>query len=266
MTTATPATPGTVPADQLPRRAWVEQVMGLPVSVHVRGEHAHSTLVEQAVRQVYRSLREADARFSTYRSDSEVSALRRGEGIEPSDDMLEVLALCAQARARTGGVFDADLPGGFDPSGLVKGWAVERAAEPLRELAVGNDWLVNAGGDIVLHAEAGRTWRVGVEDPRDPSRTLSTFSLSHGAIATSGHLRRGDHIIDPRTGRPAERSVLSATVLGPSLLWADVDATAAYVRGEESLGWAGRMPGSTLLLVRSDGSLVSTRPHRPLPA
>jgi thiamine biosynthesis lipoprotein len=251
------ATPGT--ATTLPRRAWVEQVMGLPVSVHVRGAAAGSPLVAHAVSELYRSLHRDDERFSTYRAGSEVSALRRGELPTPSPDLQAVLRLCAQARERTGGAFDADLPGGFDPAGLVKSWAVERAAAALRDAAAGSDWLVNAGGDILLHAEAGRAWLVGVEDPRDPARTLRAFRLSHGAIATSGSAHRGAHITDPRTGQPARTGLLSATVLAPTLLWADVYATAAYVRGDDALRWLGGIPGVRALLVRPDGTQVCLR-------
>jgi len=245
-------------APDLPRRAWVEQVMGLPISVHVRGDAALSSSVERAVVELFESLRRADQRFSTYRADSEVSARRRGEAVRPSADMLEVLALCDEARRLTRGAFDPDLPSGFDPSGLVKGWAVERASGPLRKAAGGSDWLVNAGGDILLHAEAGRTWRIGIEDPRSPDRTLRALSLSRGAVATSGHARRGAHITDPRTGRAADGTVLSATVVAPTLLWADVYATAAYVRGVQALPWLGRADGARILLVRADGSLLST--------
>src|SRR4051794_9424535 len=188
----------------LPRRAWVEQVMGLPISVHVRGDAALSPNVDRAVLELFESLRRADQRFSTYRADSEVSARRRGQAARPSADMLEVLALCDQARALTRGAFDADLPGGFDPSGLVKGWAVERATGPLREAAGGSDWLVNAGGDILLHAEAGRTWRGGVEDPPRPGPTPRAPSPSRGASAPPRPAPRGGRIPHPqaRPGPP----------------------------------------------------------------
>jgi FAD:protein FMN transferase len=238
----------------LPRRAWVEQVMGLPVSVHVRAAGAHSPAVAAAVAEFYRRLHRDDRRFSTYRPDSEVSALRRGELPEPSQDLRTVLELCQRAKERTGGAFDADLPGGFDPGGLVKGWAVERAAATLRDAVGGGDWLVNAGGDILLHAAPGRTWVVGVEDPRDPARTLLALALSAGAVATSGPARRGAHITDPRTGRPVGPGLLSATVLADTLLCADVCATAAYVLGAGGLTELG-VRG---LLVREDGSQLST--------
>jgi len=249
-----------------PRRAWVEQVMGLPVSVHVRGAAATSPAVQAAVGELFASLHRVDERFSTYRSDSEVSRLRRGEGGALSPELVEVLVRCDEARQRTRGAFDPNLPGGFDPSGLVKGWAVERAAEPLRAAAAGSDWLVNACGDVLVHAVEGRAWNVAVEDPRRADRVVRTYALSSGAIATSGAARRGAHITDPATGRPAAAGLLSATVLAPTLLWADVYATAAYVRGLESLSWLGRLDGVRALLVRADGSLVSTAPAAARPA
>jgi thiamine biosynthesis lipoprotein len=177
----------------------------------------------------------------------------------PSPDLAEVLTLCDSARQETGGAFDANLPGGFDPSGLVKGWAVERAAlRHLPDATSDSDWLVNAGGDIVLHAAGGRTWRVGIEDPADPTRTVRTFALASGAVATSGSAHRGAHLIDPRSGRPVTGGLRAATVLAPTLLQADVWATAAYVVGEPALATLARMPGIRALLVRADGSLVST--------
>ncbi|MEH3075553.1 MAG: FAD:protein FMN transferase [Quadrisphaera sp.] len=246
---------------ELPRRAWVQQLMGLPVSVHVRGaaledDDGARSDVEAAVAELFAELRRLDARFSTYRPDSEVSLLRArasapgGDGApgEPSPLLAEVQHLCAVARGATGGAFDADLPGGWDPSGLVKGWAVERAVRPLRAVCseLGLDWLVDAGGDVLLRAVDGRTWSVGVEDPADPSRLLGALRLRDGAVATSGSVHRGAHVVDPETGRPASTSV-QATVLGPSLLWADVFATAAVVKAsggaEVARAWLDTLSG-----------------------
>ena len=131
------------------RRAWVEQIMGLPVSVHVRGPQADAPETARLVQLALASLRADDRRFSTYRADSEVTRMRSGGVFAPSEHLATVLGLCSEARRRTDGAFDAMLPGGFDPSGLVKGWAVERAGGWLRELQ-GTDWLINAGGDVLL--------------------------------------------------------------------------------------------------------------------
>lgn len=223
------------------RRAWVEQLMGLPVSLHLRGPGAADGDARAAA--VFASLREIDRLFSTYREDSQISALRRGEFTEHDSPPLvrEVLALCREARERTEGWFDPWLPGGFDPSGLVKGWAVERAAAGLGDI----DHCLNAGGDIVVHvtSPASPPWRIGIEDPRDRRRLIAVHAVRTGAVATSGTAARGPHIIDPRRGVPA-RDMLSVTVAGPSLCWADVYATAAFAHGPGAESWLSRIdPG-----------------------
>src|SRR6185437_17006711 len=178
----------------VPRRAWVEQIMGLPVSVHVRGDNPSTSPVAEH----FADLQRADEVFSPYREDSDLSRWDRGElALADADPMLaEVVELCDEARERTGGWFDARrLPDPrtgaprYDPSGLVKGWAVQRAAERLRDVA-GRGWCVNAGGDVVLHAPDGQpAWRVGIEDPADPRRILRVVERRTGGVATSGSAR-----------------------------------------------------------------------------
>jgi thiamine biosynthesis lipoprotein len=220
-------------AVEAPRRAFVEQVMGLPVSIHVRGD-VRSEAVETAVGQVWTMLRKVDAVFSTWRPDSELLRLRRGEldaaAAHPWHS--EVSELCAEAGVRTHGLFSATAPGTgeYDPTGLVKGWAVEKAAALLAH-APRVSFCINAGGDLV--AGSGRwaeptTWQVGIEDPRHQGVVAATVPLTVGGLATSGAAARGAHITDPRTGQPVDREG-SASVWGPSLLWADVWATALFV-------------------------------------
>lgn len=248
------------------RRAFVAQIMGLPVSVHVRGPRARSEPVAAAVEQAFEELRAADRTFSTYRSASAVSRIQRGELALPDagPDVREVAELCEEAGRRTQGAFTAWLPGPdgprFDPTGLVKGWAAERAFAGLtdRLAALGaHDVLLSAGGDVVV--ACGRTdtpdWLVAVEDPRDRARTLTTVPLRRGAVATSGTAARGAHIVDPRTRQPAAQ-LRSATVVGPSLLWADVYATAAFVRGRAAATWLPTLGQHAGVLVHADGTVV----------
>jgi len=245
----------------LPRRAWVEQIMGLPVSIHLRGPDPDGSQARDAVAACFAVLRHADAVFSPYRDDSDLSRWERGELAADAADptFAEVVALCDEARDRTGGWFDPrGLPDPrtgsprFDPSGLVKGWAVQRAAGQLRQLRR-YSWCLNAGGDILVHAEAEHpAWRVGIEDPDDPQRLLQVLERRDGAVATSGTARRGRHILDPYTRRPAD-AVRSVTVTGPDLLWADVYATAAAARGPRSLHWLETLDGHAALLVSASG-------------
>jgi thiamine biosynthesis lipoprotein len=237
----------------------VDQIMGMPISIHLRGTAAPS-LRQAAVDAVYAELREVDRVFSTYRSDSDISRLRREEITVADCDasVAEVLARCEEARLVTGGSFDAWLPGPdgvvrVDPSGLVKGWAVERAAGHLSALA-GDDFYLNAGGDIALGCANNQSppWRIGVEDPRRQDSLLGVLTMASGAVATSGTLHRGEHLIDPATGRAAT-AMRSVTVVGPSLLWADVYATAAFVRGADALDQLTWPSGYEALLVTADG-------------
>jgi thiamine biosynthesis lipoprotein len=246
-----------------PRRAWVEQVMGLPVSVHLRGDGSRSEEADERVRAAYDELRAIDVIFSPYRPGSDVSRIDRGElAVEEAHPLVaDVSKLCQTARELTGGSFDASYrsqPGGrrrFDPTGLVKGWAVQRAAEHLAA-GLGCDVSINAGGDIAMRP--GRDplpWRVGVADPTDPLRVLAVVPVVSGGVATSGTAARGRHIIDPRHGDPVDEG-LSVTVVGPSLLWADVLATAAFVRGRAGLDLVEALDGYEALVVEAAG--VST--------
>jgi thiamine biosynthesis lipoprotein len=220
--------------------------MGMPISIHLRGEDVDSPMAARAVKDAFDLLTEADLLFSTYREDSEVNRIRRGDLHQERADPLvqEVAALCRQAGELTEGAFTDQLPDDqgvlrFDPTGLVKGWAAERAASRLA-VVPSTSFCLNAGGDVVVggegvHANGGSesVWRIGIEDPRDRSQVAEVVELRHGGLATSGTAARGAHLYDPNT-RAFEDRAGSITVVGPSLMWADVWATALFV-GPESL-------------------------------
>ena len=215
--------------------------MGMPISIHVRGANLDSTPVALGVEAAFDLLRQADRLFSTYRHDSEISRIRRGElDADQADPLVrEVIRLCQQARELTEGAFTDRLPDDegvprFEPTGLVKGWAADRAACRLAELP-GASFCLNAGGDVVVGgtaSDAGEKqaapWWVGIEDPRDRTRIAEIVELCHGGVATSGMAARGAHLYDPGTQTFVERTG-SVTVVGPNLMWADVWATALFV-------------------------------------
>lgn len=236
------------------RTVHVERVMGTVVSFDLRGEGDHEAAIGDAVAWFH----EVDARFSTYRPDSELMRFRRGEWPTPSADLREVIAACDVLAAESGGAFDANLPGGFDPSGYVKGWSVERAARLLRAHGC-ESWCINAGGDVLVSSGAATSapWRVGVRHPFDADALATVLEIRSGAVATSGRYERGDHVRDPRTGRPAT-AVASSTVLGPDLGLADAFATAALVLGEAGPAWVAGLPGYEVWSVLDDGRVLST--------
>lgn len=222
-----------------PSTRYVEHVMGMPISLALRGRHADDAMGRVAWDDVVASLRAADRVFSTYRPDSTISRLGRGE-LSLTDcppEVSEVLALGTAAERDSGGAFAVLRDGVLDPSGVVKGWAAERAAAHLSALP-DTDFCLSAGGDITCRTldPTGPRWRIGIEDPHDPGRLAAVVPLRTGAVATSGTARRGAHIVDARTGRPPT-GVASVTVVGGSLTTVDIDATAAFALGGNAESW-----------------------------
>jgi thiamine biosynthesis lipoprotein len=249
-----------------PTARYVAHVMGMPISLAMRGRHASDETGRAAWALVMEHLRAVDRVFSPYRRDSVVSRLGRGELALPDcpPEVAEVLALGEEANRDSGGAFSVHLPGPdgavvLDPSGVVKGWAAERAAEPLRALP-GTDFCLSAGGDIVCRTvdPDGPPWRIGIEDPRDPHRLVAVVPIGTGAVATSGSAHRGQHVVDARTGRPPA-GIASVTVVADSLTAADIDATAAYAQGPDAATWLRTRPGRSGLVVWADGSTTTVR-------
>ncbi|WP_018681954.1 FAD:protein FMN transferase [Actinokineospora enzanensis] len=239
----------------------VEHVMGMPISLALRGRHTDDTAARSAWAAVLDELREVDRVFSTYRADSFVSRLGRGE-ITVTDcppEVAEVLALGDRADRESGGAFRVWRPGMdgepvLDTDGVVKGWAAERAAVHLRALPA-TDFCLSAGGDLVcrtLDPDAD-PWRIGVEHPIDPTRLVAVIPVHSGAVATSGTTHRGAHLVDARTGLPPY-GVASVTVIADSLTWADIDATAAYAHGPAAADWLRTRPDRDALVVWPDGT------------
>jgi FAD:protein FMN transferase len=261
----------TSPASERPVRRHVEHVMGMPISLALRGRHESSPAGRAAWAAVMAELAEVDRVFSTYRSDSAIGRLDRGE-LALADcppEVHEVLELGERASEASGGAFSVWLPAPadpdgrrrLDPSGVVKGWAAERAARHLALLDE-TDYCLSAGGDITCRAaRTSEPWRIGIEDPREPGRVLAVVPVRTGAVATSGTAHRGAHLVDARTGR-APTGVASVTVIGPSLTWADIDATAAYAQGDQATTWLRTRPVHSALVVSPDGRTTTVVPER----
>jgi thiamine biosynthesis lipoprotein len=235
--------------------------MGMPISLAMRGRHADDRYGDAAWARALAVLHEADRVFSTYRPDSYISRLGRGE-LQVTDcppEVAEVLALGELARIQSDGAFNVRRPnaGGrthLDPSGVVKGWAVQRAVHAFDALA-DTDVCLSAGGDLVCRAaDDSDPWRIGIENPHDPTRVVAVVPVRNGAVATSGLAHRGGHIVDARTGH-VPRSVASVTVVACDLTWADIDATAAFAHGELALAWLSTRPARRGVVVEADGSV-----------
>ena len=237
-----------------------EPVMGTVVSFTVHAGARSPDEVEAAVAEACTELHRLDGIFSTWLDESPMSRLRRGEltSSEAPSEISEVLALCNVAKTATGGWFDPwSMPGGVDPTGLVKGWAVESAAKVLRR-AGATSAMINAGGDIATFGEPsdGQHWRIGIRHPWRVDALACVLEIT-SAIATSGTYERGEHLVNPFTGKYAS-AVASASVTGPDLAIADAFATALAVAGEIGLDFVRDAVGYDAYLILPDGTEMST--------
>ncbi|NUP35475.1 MAG: FAD:protein FMN transferase [Streptomyces sp.] len=245
-----------------PRRGvrHVEHAMGTVFSFDIRDPATPA--IGRALEEAVAWLHHVDEVFSTYRPDSAISRLGRGElSVERcGPEVAEVLGLCEAAARATDGWFSHTAGGRLDPSGMVKGWAVERASRILYGAGAHNT-CVNGGGDIQLRGEAapGVPWRVGIAHPLRPGALCAVVTGRGGglAVATSGTAERGPHVLDPRTGEPAT-ALASLTLTGPGLTWTDALATAAFAMGPAARAWTEALESHQALGVTAEGALWQT--------
>ena len=268
-----------------PRQRRAERVMGTVISLFAPGGGADSAAADRC----FAWLHEVDRRFSPFRPDSEVSRLMRaagegrphGEGpgsatpgdaepahgtlAEPGDlspELAEVLELCEIVEALSDGAFDIRrhrADGAPDPTGVVKGWAVDRAGDILAEAGIAH-FCIGAGGDVLARGgrAPGEPWRIGVAHPSERGAMTLTLEADDLAVATSGSTERGHHIVDARTGQ-VPRELLTLSVAGPSLARADAYATAAFAMGTAGLRWCESLPGYAACGTTPDGRLLVSR-------
>lgn len=214
--------------------------MGMPVTLEV----AEQAATRQSLDEVFGYLQYVDEKFSTYKNTSEISAINRGEvDIQNAGkDMQEIFALAEETRLETNGYFDIRHNGMIDPSGLVKGWSIQNAAELFRRKGYRN-YYVEAGGDAEVAGKNQRSlmWQVGIRDPFNSEQIVKVLSLSNCGVATSGTYIRGQHIYDPNSNESSVQEIVSLTVVGPNVFEADRYATAAFAMGREGIGFIERL-------------------------
>jgi thiamine biosynthesis lipoprotein len=249
----------------------VEDIMGMPIGIDLRDVDLDPSILNDA----FAWLRQVDETFSTYKPESEMSRLNRGElRLDEADpEIRTVLQRCEQLRFQTAGYFDARAafwqgaahdriqdpsPAAMDPSGLVKGWAVDRAGE-LLDAAGARNYCINAGGDIRTRGAAlpDTSWRIGILHPLQHDKVAAVVEANDLGIATSGTYARGEHIVDPYNPTPPQ-TVLSVTIVGPDLGTADAYATAAFAMGEEGPEWTTGLAGYEAMTILANETVLFT--------
>lgn len=231
--------------------------MGMPVTIEVVDPTATQELLDSA----FAYLDYVDRKFSTYKAESEISLINTGaltlEGA--SEDMKTIFALAEQTRLETNGYFEIRHNGKYDPSGVVKGWAIYNAAQLLRGRGAQN-YYVEAGGDVQM---AGRNagaelWRVGIRNPFNPDEIVKVLSLTDCGVATSGSYVRGNHIYNPHDEADLLDEIVSITVIGPDICEADRFATAAFAMGRHGIFFVESVYGLEGYMIDRDGRATFT--------
>lgn len=234
-------------------------IMGMPVKVEIVDMHASVEDFEA----VFSYLREVDEKFSTYKEGSEISRINSGE-LAPGDasgEMREVFRLAEETKVQTRGFFDIKTPSGaYDPSGLVKGWAIRNAARLLEARGLKN-FYVDVGGDIEARGtgENGEPWKVGIQNPLKTDEIVKVLNLRNAGVATSGTYLQGAHIYDPHQKAAPSHDIVSLTVVGPDVYEADRFATAAFAMGRDGILFIDGLDGFEGYMIDTSGMATMTR-------
>ena len=222
------------------KRSWSQ--MGMPITLEIVDERVTAEPFG-VVRDYFTTV---DETFSTYKPASEISRINRNELPidEWSPEVKKVLELCDETRQATDGYFDIRRDGVIDPSGLVKGWAINQAAKLLHKEGF-KSFCLEVGGDIQVSGRnrTGQHWRIGLRNPFNASEIVKTVTVGSGGVATSGTAERGAHIYNPRSPAKLISEVISLTVIGPNIYEADRFATAAFAMGRAGIDFIERLAG-----------------------
>lgn len=229
----------------------------MPIMVELLDASATAAMIDQ----VFTWFEQVDQTFSTYKPTSEISRINDGSLTidAASPEVQKIFQLAAETKQQTHGYFDITDQGKVDPSGIVKGWAIERATDILRQGKQYN-FYVSAGGDIAVSgvSSSGKPWRIGIRNPFNREENLKILSVSNCGVATSGTYIRGQHIYNPLTRRPAN-DIASLTVIGPNIYDADRFATAAYAMGQSGIQFVETLPGYEGYMIDHHGHATMTK-------
>jgi Membrane-associated lipoprotein involved in thiamine biosynthesis len=233
-------------------------LMGMTVTVEI----ADYSAKESDIDMVFSYFESVEKRFSVFKDDSEITLINNGKISQSqySEDMKTVFVLAEKTKSQTNGYFDIITPDGkYNPSGIVKGWAIYNASKMLLEKGLKN-FYVEAGGDIQAHGLNGQgmKWSVGIQNPFDPSQIVKVIRLKDMGIATSGTYRRGLHIYNPHNAKEPLTEIVSISVIGPNIYEADRFATAAFAMGAQGINFIENLKGFEGYMINKDGIAVQT--------
>ncbi len=231
-------------------------LMGMPVTLEIIDESA----TQKDLDDVYSYFTWVDNKFSTYKKDSEITKFNEGK-IKRHDfsfEMKVIFAKSAQTKKETDGYFDIKHNNYYDPSGIVKGWAIYNAAQILKKRKFKN-FFVDVGSDIQVYGKnsEGKNWKIGIKNPFNQNQIVKVLSITNLGIATSGTYIRGQHVYNPKDCKPITE-ILSLTVIGSDIYEADRFATAAFAMGKKGIYFIEELKGFEGYMIDKEGIATQT--------
>ncbi len=246
-------------------------LMGTPVRVKVNGQNSPH-LARRAIWEIKR----IDRLFSRFKPNSEVSLINKLAGLAPlqvSNETFDCIKLAVKINKLSRGAFDITM--GHPRSltidsklrkiylkrkgieinlgGIGKGFAAESARKLLLKKGA-KSGMIDMRSSIAVFGQ--KTWKIGIQHPREKDAIMGTVELKNGeSLATSGDYERGNHIIDPRTGKPT-RGCQSVTIIGKDAAEADALSTAVFVLApKQGMQLIESLPGIEGLIVDAGGKI-----------
>lgn len=222
-------------------KTYVLKRMNMPFTIAFVRDGFDEILVDvlnQIVNEIDKYLQNVEEKFSPFLSASLVSR-HTDIGEELQDDFFdieyqEVYSRSIIAKKETHGLFDPFFDGKYNPTGFVKGWAIENAfmkyIKPLIDNNILEAGAINGAGDMQVGTRLGSnfSWKIGIENPEDKEKIIAKYSIKNGAVATSGLSKRGRHIKSDN-----DINHIQVTVVGTYLSEVDVLATVGVVANEK---------------------------------
>lgn len=235
----------------------------------------------QAADKAISRMKELEERFNYFADNSEltrINRLKEGEELLVSPEMFKVLRTSKILNRETLGAFDVTMGLNnwildeknkkirfkkddvkINLGGIAKGFIVDEGIKVLKEEGVKNA-LINAGGDMYCMGEgSGGGWKIGIRNPKNPSKVITALRVKDKGVATSGGYERPSHIIDPRTRRPVKPITKSVTLVAGDCMTSDGLATALYVLGpQEGLSLINGIDGVECVIVDEKGDFYTS--------
>lgn len=231
----------------------VAQIMGMPISIDIP-ECSNKT----EFKYIFNVFSEIDKKFSPYKKSSQVSLFRDGKISSKalSEELEEIIKKCKHYEALTNGYFSAWASGKFDPSGFVKGWAINKASIAIKNFGY-KTFCISAGGDILAKSSSEKVWNIGIQNPSKKDQILGFLKAKNLAIATSGNYERGEHIYNPKDHKLVSE-LMAVTIVGKDVVEADVLATACFAAGNGFRNILTKNKGYDFLVVDSDSKIFAS--------